>query len=95
MALTKAERERVADSVLKIQSVTKSLRKVNPADIPDFEQLEACLEDADQNLRLALRAMDPTPVPPQSKQDISSREAQRKLHFCLLIGGMEIGLATN
>jgi hypothetical protein len=56
MALTKAERERVTDSMLKLQSVTKSLRKVNPADIPDFDQLEACLEDADQNLRLALRS---------------------------------------
>jgi hypothetical protein len=71
MALTKTERERVTDSMLKIQSVTKSLRKVNPADIPDFEQIEACLEDTDQNLRLALRATDPTPLPPQSNQDIS------------------------
>ena len=69
MALTKAERERVADSVLKIQSVTKSLRKVNPADIPDFDQLEACLEDADENLRLALSATHP--APPESKRDIS------------------------
>jgi hypothetical protein len=70
MALTKAERERVADSVLKIQSVTRSLRKVNPADIPDFDQLEACLEDADQNLRLALSAT--RRVQPESKRDISS-----------------------
>jgi hypothetical protein len=56
MALNRAERERVSDSMLKIQSVARSLREVNPDEIPDFEAIESCLEDADRNLRLALRS---------------------------------------
>jgi len=58
MALSKVERERVNDSMLKIQSVAKSLRKVNPKDIPDYEDIESCLEDADRNLRYALRTAE-------------------------------------
>jgi len=55
MPLTRTERERVSDSMLKLQSAAKSLRKVNPDDIPDFADIESCLEDADRNLRLALQ----------------------------------------
>lgn len=54
MALTKAEKERLADSRMKLQAVAKSLRRVDPKAIPDFEQIESCLEDADKNLGVAL-----------------------------------------
>ena len=56
MALTKAERERLADSRMKLQSVAKSLRQVDHDAIPDFDQIESCLEDADKNLGVALGA---------------------------------------
>jgi len=52
--LTLVERERISDSVLKIQSVRHSLEQVDAGKIPSQEQIEACLENADQNLRTAL-----------------------------------------
>ena len=60
MALTKSEKERVSDSMLKIQSVAKSLRQLDPKHIPEFESIESCLEDADRNLRFALRTAEAT-----------------------------------
>ena len=56
MALSKMEKERVLDSRLKIQSVVNSLRAVDPAQIPDYEEIEECLDDAEKSLRQALRA---------------------------------------
>lgn len=58
MMLTKVERERVNDSRLKLQSVANSLKKVNPNAIPDFAEIESCLEDADRNLTVAIRASE-------------------------------------
>ena len=58
MALTRVERERVNDSRLKIRSVAESLRAVDPDEIPEFEEIEACLEDAEKNLDQALRAAE-------------------------------------
>ncbi len=52
--LTLVERERISDSVLKIQSVRSSLEHVDQGKIPSQEEIEACLENADQNLRTAL-----------------------------------------
>ena len=49
------EKERVADSRLKIQSVANSLNHVNPSKVPNFEEIQECLEDADESLRGALR----------------------------------------
>ena len=54
MALTKAEKERLADSRMKLQTVAKSLRQVDRDAIPEFDQIESCLEDADKNLGAAL-----------------------------------------
>jgi hypothetical protein len=48
------EKERLADSRMKLQAVAKSLRQVDPKAIPDFEEIESCLEDADKNLGLAM-----------------------------------------
>jgi hypothetical protein len=52
--LTLSERERIADSVLKIQSVRTSLDLVDDDKIPSKLDIEHCLENADLNLRTAL-----------------------------------------
>jgi hypothetical protein len=54
MKLTPVEHERITDSVLKIQSVRSSLHHVEKAKIPKREEIDACLEDADESLREAL-----------------------------------------
>ncbi|PWT98605.1 MAG: hypothetical protein C5B51_28885 [Terriglobia bacterium] len=56
MALTQDEKERLNDSRLKLQSVARSLRNVNPREIPDFHEIESCLEDAERSLGSVLRA---------------------------------------
>jgi hypothetical protein len=55
MALTPAERERITDGMRKIQSARASLENVDGRKIPEFEQMEECLEDADKNLGQALK----------------------------------------
>jgi hypothetical protein len=55
MSLTRVERERVSDSRLKIQSVADSLAQVDAAKIPDFEEIQDCLEEAEKSLSGALR----------------------------------------
>lgn len=52
--LTKVERERITDSVLKIQSVRHSLDHIDEAKVDDLEDIKSCLETADGNLREAL-----------------------------------------
>jgi hypothetical protein len=56
MALSNAERERLADSRAKIQSVVRSLKHVDRKEIPDAAEIEDCLEDADRSLTGALRS---------------------------------------
>ena len=48
MPLTRVERERITDSQLKIQAVANRLKGVDPQKVPDFEEIEECLEDADK-----------------------------------------------
>jgi hypothetical protein len=55
MAMTKAEKERVNDIRLKLQSVARSLQHLPESDIPDYDQIEKCLDHADQNLREAVQ----------------------------------------
>jgi hypothetical protein len=55
MALTKVEREQITDGMLKIQSARASLEDVDPTKVPEVEEIEDCLEDADKNLGRALR----------------------------------------
>jgi hypothetical protein len=55
MALTRVEREKITDGMLKIQSARASLEEVDGSKIPEYEGLEECLEDADKNLKLALK----------------------------------------
>ena len=55
MALTRVEREKITDGMRKIQSARASLEDVDGSKIPEFDDMEDCLEDADKNLGLALR----------------------------------------
>ena len=50
MALTRAERERIADNRMRIQSVANSPNHIGPAKIEDFELIQECLKDAGKNL---------------------------------------------
>jgi hypothetical protein len=55
MRLTRVEREKLTDSVLKIQSVRASLDRMDEAKIPELEEIQSCLKTADQHLTLCLR----------------------------------------
>ena len=59
MSLTRVEKERVKDSRLKIQSVAHSLKHVDPSKVPNFEEIQECLEDADASLQGALKPPSP------------------------------------
>jgi hypothetical protein len=54
MELTPAERERITDSVLKIQSVRASLEHIDEEKVPTRDEMEVCLEGVDHGLREAL-----------------------------------------
>jgi hypothetical protein len=60
MSLTRAEKERIADSRLKLQSVAHSLNHVDPQKIPNFEEIQECLEGADESLQGALKPSPPS-----------------------------------
>jgi hypothetical protein len=60
MKLTEAERERISDGVLKIQSVRASLDHVGKSKIGNREEIEECLEDVDDRLREALGYRQPS-----------------------------------
>ena len=67
--LTLDERERITDSVLKIQSVRQSLDLVEEGKIPSKDEIEACLENADHSLRIVLGyAQSPSPAPKGSSE---------------------------
>jgi hypothetical protein len=56
MALTRLERERITDSRLKLQSATHTLKNIDPDKVPDFDEIQECLEDAEKSLGGALRS---------------------------------------
>ena len=56
MALKRVEKERIKDSVLKLQSVANALDQVDPKEIPHLEDVQECLEEADKILGGALRS---------------------------------------
>jgi hypothetical protein len=58
MALTRLEKERITDSRLKLQSVANSLNHIDPEKVPDYEDIQKCLEDAEESFRDALRKSD-------------------------------------
>jgi len=55
MVLTRVERERLRDSQMKIQAVTKTLKHIDPKKVPDLTDIEKCLLDANRSLTGALR----------------------------------------
>jgi hypothetical protein len=56
MKLTRVEREKITDSVLNIQSARASLEDIEESKVPELAGIQNCLEDADKNLRSALRS---------------------------------------
>ena len=56
VALDRVEKERIKDSLLKLQSVANSLDQVDSKEIPRLEDVQECLEDADEILGGALRS---------------------------------------
>ena len=63
MRLNKVERERVADSRLKIKSVAKSLQYVDPSKVENYDGIQECLQGADHSLEKALQDTDPLENP--------------------------------
>jgi hypothetical protein len=53
--LTKVERERINDSVLKIQSVRANLDDLDDGKVGELDDIKSCLESADDTLRSALK----------------------------------------
>ena len=60
--LTKSERAKITDSVHSIQSARASLADIDEEKVPEVDEIQDCLENADKNLREALRD-----VPEQKK----------------------------
>ena len=56
MELTKEEKARINDSKHKLQSIADSLSHVDPRKIQNFEEIEECLETADESLNSALKS---------------------------------------
>ncbi|HEY4088185.1 MAG TPA: hypothetical protein VGM43_19760 [Bryobacteraceae bacterium] len=54
MNLTNAEREKLTDSMLKIQSARATLGQMDESKVPDSDEIDKCLEDADASLKTAL-----------------------------------------
>jgi hypothetical protein len=55
MNLTRSEREKITDSMLKIQSASGVLDEFDETRIPHVENVQNCLKDADKTLQQALR----------------------------------------
>ncbi len=53
--LTKSERAKITDSVHSIQSARASLADIDEAKVPEVDEIQDCLENADKNLREALK----------------------------------------
>jgi hypothetical protein len=56
MPLSRVEREKITDSVLKIQSARASLERVDKMKVPEMDEIESCLKSADKHLSKALRS---------------------------------------
>jgi hypothetical protein len=55
MQLTRTDRERIRDSRHKLQSVTATLEGVDRKKIPHIEEIQECLEDAEESLKGVLK----------------------------------------
>jgi hypothetical protein len=61
MSLTRLEKERNTDSRMKIQTVANSLNHIDPAKVPHLDEIQECLENAEESLRGALRSAESNP----------------------------------
>jgi hypothetical protein len=59
MPLSRVDRERISDSVLKIQSVRTQLDHLDQTKLSEIEEIKECLENADDNMRDALKSSPP------------------------------------
>jgi hypothetical protein len=66
MELTQEERARITDSTHKIQSANDSLAQVDPTKIPEIDEIQECLENADKTLRGVLRSPQARSIKPPS-----------------------------
>lgn len=63
MGLTRVEREKITDTMHNIQSARALLENIDESKIPEFDEMQTCLRDADKNLRIALRSTAPKKSP--------------------------------
>jgi hypothetical protein len=56
MPLSRVDRERITDSVLKIQSVRAQLDHLDEGKLSEIDEIKDCLENADDNMRDALKS---------------------------------------
>ncbi|HTS61894.1 MAG TPA: hypothetical protein VMH28_07705 [Candidatus Acidoferrales bacterium] len=61
-SLTQTERERLADSRRKLQSIAGSLKHVDPKKIQDLPKIQECLDDAEETLKDTLGSPDREPT---------------------------------
>jgi hypothetical protein len=61
--LSKVDRERITDSVLKIQSVRAQLEHLDDTKLSEIEEIKDCLDDADDTMRDALKSSTEKPKP--------------------------------
>jgi hypothetical protein len=54
MRLTSVEREKITDTMLKIESARSTFDQVENAKVPNGDQIEDCLATAHKNLQVAL-----------------------------------------
>jgi hypothetical protein len=64
VTLTREDRERINDSRLKIQSIANTLNAMNPDKIPEYRDIQNCLENAEDSLNHALRESSAEPKLP-------------------------------
>jgi len=55
MDLSKTDRAKITDTVHSIQLAQASLTDIDETKVPEVDEIQECLEGADQNLRRALR----------------------------------------
>jgi hypothetical protein len=63
MTLSRVEQAKITDSALKIQSAQASLEELDHTKVEDLDEIEECLEMAENNLREALRKHQPPADP--------------------------------
>jgi len=56
MSLTRADKERISDSRMKIRSINAALTQIDPAKVLNLTEIQECLEDAEESLKGTLLA---------------------------------------